>query len=387
MAVDDESFYNIIGEEISRENILTEMINFYGLLREVGDTLVTDFNEGSEIRNLLEAIAVVIYWLMEGEDESSKTAFVSTAEGELLDMHGANPWIQQPRDLGSEATGYVTFSIPEPVTEDIVIPEDTTIVSEETGNDYVTESEIILPIGETEATVSIISATEGEDTNAKTGEINIIDDEYLDVAELSVTNEEPVTGGTDYEEDEEYRERLLNFIRRDDFGSLPYYIDLAESIDGVHDVLFVDDPIFTRKILVNGTGETLLNDVLEVFTNLTNVVVSHTFTVDTPDYKDVSLIVDLTVDELLDETELRQIFTDIFAGGTNVYGFEFDGYSIGEALINDSVYATFDYYPGMNNISIYQSVNNQKVPLSDITVDETECLRLESVVFNQTIGE
>ncbi len=209
MAVDDESFYNIIGEEISRENILTEMINFYGLLREVGDTLVTDFNEGSEIRNLLEAIAVVIYWLMEGEDESSKTAFVSTAEGELLDMHGANPWIQQPRDLGSEATGYVTFSIPEPVTEDIVIPEDTTVVSEETGNDYVTESEIILPIGETEATVSIISATEGEDTNAKTGEINIIDDEYLDVAELSVTNEEPVTGGTDYEEDEEYRERLL----------------------------------------------------------------------------------------------------------------------------------------------------------------------------------
>ena len=387
MAVDDESFYNIIGEEINRENILNEMINFYGLLREVGDTIVTDFNEGSEIRNILEAIAVVIYWLMETEDESSKTAFVNTAEGELLDMHGANPWIQQPRDLGTEATGYVTFKIPEAGTEDIVIPEDTTVVCEETGNYYVTESEIIIPVGETEATVSIICATEGEDGNVGTGEINIIDDEYLDIPEITVTNEEPITGGTDYEEDEEYRERLLNFIRRDDFGSLPYYIDLAENIDGVHDVLFVDDLDFTRKILVNGTGETLLTDVLECFSNLNNIVVSHTFTVDTPDYEDVSLFVDLTVDELLDESELRQIFIDMFQGGANVYGFEFDGYSIGETLISDSVYSAFDYYPGMNNISIYRVVNDSNVPLSDISVGETECLRLEQVVFNQTIGD
>lgn len=390
MAVDDESFYNILGEEISRENILNEMINFYSLLREAGDTIVTDFNEGSEIRNILEVIAVVIYWLLESEDESSKTAFVSTAEGELLDMHGANPWIQQPRDQGTEASGYVTFKIPEATTEDIVIPEETTIVSEETGNDYYTESEIIIPIGETEATASVICSVEGEDGNAGTGEINIIDDEYLDIPGLTVTNEEPLTGGTDYEEDEEYRERLLNYIRRDDFGSLPYYQEMAEAIDGVHDVLFVDDLEFTRKILVNGTVKptraSVLSDVLEVFSNLNNIVVGHSFTVDSPVYVPVELSVDLNVEELLDENELTQIFTDFFDGGMNVYGFEFDGLMIGETLIANNLQSTFEFYPGLLSMSINRIIDGSAVPLTDISVEDNECLQLTSIVFNQTIG-
>lgn len=395
MAVDDESFYNIIGEEISRENILNEMINFYRLLREVGDTVVTDFNEGSEIRNLLEAIAVAIYWLLETEDESTKTAFISTAEGELLDMHGANPLIRQPRDTGSEASGYVTFSLPEDATEDIVIPEETTVVSNETGIEYYTESEIIIPIGETEATASIICAVEGEDGNAGTGEINIIDDEYLGIPELSVINEEPLTGGTDYEEDEEYRERLLAYIRRDDFGSLPYYQNLAESIEGVHDVLFIDDtdnndPKYTKIILVNGvekpTSSTILVNVLEEFTIPSNIVVSHNFSVGTPDYVPIDLTVDLTVEELLDENELTQIFYDIFNGGANVYGFEFDGLSIGETLFASNVLSTFEYYPGLINMEIKQIIDNEPVPLSDISVEEDECLKLNSIEFNQTIG-
>ena len=395
MAVDDESFYNIIGEEISRGNIVNEMINFYSMLREVGDTVVTDFNEGSEIRNLLEAIAVVIYWLLEDADESSKTAFVSTAEGELLDMHGANPSIQLPREIGTEASGYVTFSIPEATTEDIVIPEGTTVVCEETGNDYYTESEIIIGVGETEAIVSVICATEGEDGNVGTNEITLIDDEYLNMPELTVTNEEPLTGGTDYEEDEEYRERLLAFIRRDDFGSLPYYQNLAESVEGVHDVLFVDDtdnvdPKFTKKIIVNGTekptSSNILANVLEEFTIPSNIIVSHNFSVEAPDYVLVDLSVDLTVEELLDENELRQIFVDIFNGGANVYGFEFDGLSIGETLFASNVLSTFDFYPGLINMSINRIVGNETVPLSNISVDEVECLRLNSIEFNQTIG-
>lgn len=390
MVVDDESFYNILGEEISRENIVNEMINFYSLLREAGDTILTDFNEGSEIRNILEGIAVVIYWLLESEDESSKTAFVSTAEGELLDMHGANPWIRQARDLGTEATGYVTFSIPEATTDDIVIPEETTVVCEETGNDYYTESEVIIPAGETEATASIICATEGEDGNAGTGEINIIDDEYLDISELTVTNEEPLTGGTDYEEDEEYRERLLNYIRRDDFGSLPYYQEMAEAIDGVHDVVFVEDDVFSAKILVNGdvkpTSSTVLSDVLETFDNLNNTIFDHSFTVDSPVYVPVELSVDLNVEELLDENELTQIFTDFFNGGMNVYGFEFDGLMIGETLIANNFQSTFEFYPGLLSMSINRIIDGSSVPLTDINVEDNECLQLTSIVFNQTIG-
>lgn len=389
MAVDDESFYNVLGEEVSREIIVNEMINFYSLLREIGDTNVTDFNEGSEIRNILEGVAVIGYWLLEYTDNSSRTAFVSTAEGELLDMHGANPWIKLPRDTGSESTGYVTFTIPEASSEDLVIAEGTTVVSSETGNDYYTENEIIIPAGETEAIASVVCAVEGTDGNAGTGEINIIEDEYLDIPELSVINEEPFTGGTDYEEDEEYRERLLNFIRRDDFGSLLYYQDLAENVTGVHDVVFVDDPDFTRKILVNGdvkpTPVPVLNDVLETFTLPNNIVMGHTFNVGLPDYVKINLSIDLSVEEILDETELTNIMNDLFNGGNSSLGFEFEGFGIGEALFVNSIVSTLETYPGVLSVTPNRIVSGQVVPLTDIIISENQCLQLESIVFNQTI--
>ena len=391
MAVDDEMFYNILGEEISRENIVNEMIKFYTLLREVGDTIVSDFNEGSEIRNILEAIAVVCYWILENDNENTKTAFVSTAEGELLDMHGDNPWIRQPRDVGSEATGYVTFKIPEASTEDIIIPEDTTVICEETGNDYFTDHETLIPVGETEAVASVTCATEGEDGNVGTNEITLIDDDYLDIPELTVTNEEQLTGGTDYEEDEEYRERLLAYIRRDDFGSLPYYQELAESVDGVHDAVFLDDPVYTKKILVNGTvkptPETVLSEVLEEFTNLNNIVVGHTFSVRVPEYVPVKLSVDLTVEELIDETELTSIMQDLFNGGDSVLGYEFDGLGIGETLFASTVSSVFETYDGVLSVNVNRIIEGTSAPLEDITVSSDECIKLQSVVFNQTIGE
>ena len=89
MALDDVTFYNVLGQEISRNILVTEMIKYYNLKLEIGETRVTDFNEGSEIRNLLEAIAVDLYVLLDNMNEVTKTAFIETATGEWLDKHGA----------------------------------------------------------------------------------------------------------------------------------------------------------------------------------------------------------------------------------------------------------------------------------------------------------
>ena len=88
MAVDDVSFYNINGEEVSRSILVQQMINFYQSKLQIGDTRITDFNEGSEIRTLLESFAVDLYTLMEEVDDVSRICFVETAEGEWLDKHG-----------------------------------------------------------------------------------------------------------------------------------------------------------------------------------------------------------------------------------------------------------------------------------------------------------
>ena len=222
MAIEEETFYNVIGEEINRTNLLNQMIGFYNLLLEVGDTKVTDFNEGSEIRNLLESVSVLGYYVMEDQNELAKIAFPDTAEGEWLDKHGANPFIKLERDTGNEASGFVVFSISDPRIDDIVIPEETIVVSTESGLEYATDSEVIIAAGETEVTASATCLTEGEDGNCSENTITMIDDDYLDISGLTVNNIEAFTGGTNYEEDDEYRERILAFVRQSDFGSLPY---------------------------------------------------------------------------------------------------------------------------------------------------------------------
>ena len=391
MAIADESFYNILGEEISRENILEQMINFYALKLEVGESKVTDFNEGSEIRNLLEAYAVISYWMMDEKNEATKIAFIETAEGEYLDMHGAKPNINLPRDLGSEATGFVTFSIPEAISEEIIIPENTTVVCEETGMEYYTQNEAIIPVGETNVVAAVECATEGVEGNCSMGAINLIDDEILNIPELVVTNENEIAGGTDYEEDEEYSKRLLNHVRNNDFGSVPYYLDLGNNVDGVHDIALVDsdnpDIDYTQKVLVNGnvkpTPNTVLLDVAEEFTNLNNVILKQTFEIAKPNYVDVSITLNLEVSEEISEEALSNIAYAIFDGGSPELGFEFEGLGIGETLFARSLYSTFELYANVESVQIIDDTTEQD--LQDLNVDDDEVLKLSSLTINQTI--
>lgn len=395
MAVDEETFYTITGDEVNRSSILEEMIHFYSLLREVGDTVITDFNEGSEIRNLLETFTVSAYTILEYLNEIALVSFVETADGEYLDMHGNNPWLKLPRDQGTEATGFVTFTIPEATTKDTVIQEGTTVMCEETGNDYYTTNETIIPAGEIEATATIICATAGEDGNVESGAVNIVEDDYINIQGLAVINDDPITGGTDYEEDEEYRERLLAFERQANFGSLPYYQELGDNVDGVHDIYLadtsekIDGKPVTKKIYVNGdvkeTPATVLSEVLEVFTIPGNIVTGHTFIIQKPDYVPVDLTVNVTVSDTIDESELTDIIYDLFDGGSRVLGFEFDGLNIGETLFSSSVVSTVEIYDNVESVTIIN--NDTEEELVDISVSSTEVLQLVNLDINQTIAE
>ena len=394
MAIEEETFYNVIGEEINRTNLLNQMIGFYNLLLEVGDTKVTDFNEGSEIRNLLESVSVLGYYVMEDQNELAKIAFPDTAEGEWLDKHGANPFIKLERDTGNEASGFVVFSISDPRIDDIVIPEETIVVSTESGLEYATDSEVIIAAGETEVTASATCLTEGEDGNCSENTITMIDDDYLDISGLTVNNIEAFTGGTNYEEDDEYRERILAFVRQSDFGSLPYYQELGDSVDGVHDVLLMDTGEtneigrpYTKKILVNGNvkpvSEDVLLEVLDVFTNPNNKVVDHTFLVDSPEYVGLSLTVNLNVYNELVESDVESVVQAVFDGGAPVDSLEFDGLGIGETLFKNSIVSALEIFEAVESVTIIDDDTLEE--LTDISVDEDEVLQLVGITVNQTI--
>ena len=386
MAVEDVSFYTVTGEEISRGILVQQMIDFYQLALSVGDTKITDFNEGSEIRTLLESIAVDVYALMEEADEVSRIAFVETADGEWLDKHGSNPLIGLPRELGQVSTGTVTFTIPEATTSEVVIPIDTIVISEETGLEYSTSSDAIINVGDTDTSVMVECLVEGVDGNADAGTVTLFDDDSSLYNGLTVNNESSFTGGVDYEEDEEYRERLLSYLRKDDFGSIGYYETLCNGIDGVHDVLLVSDTTYTRKVLVNGdvkpTPDSIMADVLEVMSDTNNLVLGHTFTVDKPTYVTVDLTVNLTVSSEVDEDDLSELLSAIFDGGEVLSGLMYDGVGIGETLRKNALYGAFDVIDSVESVEIL----SDGVEIEDLVVEPGEVLKLGTVTFNQTVG-
>ena len=383
MALEEVTFYNTNGEEISLSNLVNQMINFYDLLLEVGETRLTDFKEGSEIRNLLEAFAVGIFALLDEQHEATRIAFISTSYGEFLDRIGQSPFINVVREEASEAVGEVTFTLSEAQTEELVIPADTIVASSETGLEFSTDADCVISIGEVSANVSVTCLSAGADGNVRSESVDLIVDNELDTNLISVSNSEAFEFGADYEDDEVYRERLLESIRADGFGTVGWYENLCESIRGVHDVLLVDDANYTRKVLVNGTSkptpDNILLEVLTILTVNTNHVINHSFTVDRPTYTDVSMTVTLDVATQISDDDLLRNLT-CFVNGTNFDRMEYEGLNINGVLTRDMVVEAFNVFEHVVGVT---SVVVDGAEMTSVTPAVNGVLRLDDVSFVQ----
>lgn len=389
-SLNDESFYNILGEEISRNGLVQQMINFYGLLLEVGETRITDFNEGSEIRNFLETIAVDHYVILEDQNEHAKIGFIDTAYGEWLDKHGLHPAIRLERNQGNEAVGEVTFTIPSVSTEQTIIPEGTLLASTETGLQFSTDYDAVIEIGDLNVDVQCTCMSVGEDGNVVSGSIDLIDDDFIDVHGITVTNADAFTGGVDYEEDEAYRARLLEYVRREDFGSLPYYINLAETVPGVHDVKLVDQVGITKKILVNGdvkeTSDTLLVDVLTRFSDTRNLGINHTFNVAKPTFVKYSLEVTVDVDAELPTGTFEDLLVKYVDGGYSTFDgrIEFNGARIGQSITKDEFVNALKIIDNVADATI--TIKNASSTSVDIcSVEANEVVEITNVSVTQNV--
>lgn len=386
MAIDDVKFTNLRGEEISRGNLVNEMIKFFNLLVENRESQITDFSEGSEVRNLLESIAVDIYFLMEMENDILKNCYISTATGNWLDRIGEHPAIQLSRESGEISRGQVTFSIPSVLTTEIVIPANTIVVGSNNLY-YSTDNDAIIGIGETNVRVNVSCTVTGKDGDLGIGGIIKLDENASISNMVSVTNESAISGGVDYEDDEKYRERLLNFVRRDDFGSLGYYIWLCENVAGVHDVSLVDETGYTGKILVNGdvkpTTDNVLIDVLAVLSDLSKKVLKHNFTVGRPIYDTVDLDIEITVKNEMDTNIIKNLVKALFDGGSPVEGFEFKGLNISQGLTESEIYGLFTIVDNIISVSITQDGS----VVTDIPCSLNHVLKSGTINVTQSLGE
>ena len=389
MALEEVTFYNIVGEEVNLSNLVSQMIDYYDQKREVGETKLTDFNEGSEIRNLLEAYAVLAYAVLEDENEAGKLPFIELSSGSYLDRIGANPFINLPRVSGNPATGNVTFTLATAQETDYVIPAQTLLEETLNGLEYVTLSDCTILEGETTGEVLVECLSDGADGNVPSGTLTVISDPSIDTELVSVTNNEPLEDGTDYEDDEVYRTRLLENVRAEGFGTIGYYTDLGDNVSGVQDVKLIGDTTFTKKVLVNGntkpTPDSVLLDVLTVFSIPKNHVMNHTFTVDRPTYTSVDLSIDLSVSSLLDEDFIGDVLNFMFDGvasGSVDGRMDLPGFSIDEVCTRDRFVNALAMVDGVVSVD---SILLDDEEVTSIAPDVDGVLKLGELTINQTV--
>ncbi len=344
-------FYNIYDEEISQESILQELISYYQQLHDEGKTEITDFSEGSEVRTLLEVLSHLAYDIREEQNDTIANHFINTADDEYLDLLGANPNVGLERINGNTASGLVKFSINSPATSEIIIPTDTSVNSDE--QEYISTDEGIISIGETYAYVPVECVVEGVDGNCKIGDINNCED----FPEITVTNDEAFTDGIDEEDDEDYRNRMLNYIRADNFGSRGYYENKLLSITGVHDIKIFDSEDTIGYYLNTNTfaGNSIaLTEAIEYFNDNNNHQLGHSFDFRTSILHTLNFIIHLPSNSEVEVTDIDSVVKSIFVGGESGYAlYDYNGLSMGETKTKAEIIALIkESFPDITNITI-----------------------------------
>ena len=388
MPLGDESFYSVYGEEINRSVLVQQMIDYFN--SKYPDSQITDFNEGSEIRNLLESLACDIFHLELDNQDIIRACFLSTTYGRYLDLFGEE--LNRPRDYGSVSTGNVVFTIPEEATQEVIIPDGTILLDNETGIEFATSGDAVISIGETSVTCLAVSVIIGLNTNSKADKITVFRDNPP-VSSLTVTNPEAMTGGRNSELDDEYRTRLLAVRAEDNFGSIQYYVNLGQNVDGVHDVILTDSTNYTGKIIVNGDTKPLPADVLanvvSVYNSQANLVYNQTFEVEEVGYTTVDLEMTVGVTEEVDEGIFTDVLEVLFNGGyfesastSRNIEINYQGLNINEELTN---YQILTIIEALKFVVQVTSLTSDGSTFKQLTPDTNTVLKLGTVTITQDV--
>ena len=187
-------------------------------------------DERSDIGIRLRVLAGEIYSNLVNAEWLKRQMFVSTAQGEYLDLHAKERGIT--RREATHAYGYVTFSVSEAATENISIPKGTVVAVFGSLLRFETTYDAVIYMGETSATVKVKSVGLGKEYNVLDGTVTVMVTPPSGVE--TVTNAEAFSGGCDVESDESLRERVVQSIAFPaNCTNCAYYEGLAESVDGI----------------------------------------------------------------------------------------------------------------------------------------------------------
>lgn len=234
MVEEDIEFVTFDGDIISKSDLREELIDRYIQAKLDGLTKITDFTIGSEAYHLCDLIANLRLESIEEVDGNYRNIMPHTADGEFLDNYGDMAGVH--RIGASPSTGNVTFTrLSSNLSSEIIIP-DGSVVSTDDAISFIVDAgeDIIIPAGETTATVNVICEQEGAYTNVEPNTITLVMGALGNM--VKVTNPEPMMDGEDTEEDDDYRARILLSPDSVPCGTLGWYEKLCLELESVHDV-------------------------------------------------------------------------------------------------------------------------------------------------------
>ncbi len=196
-----------------------------------------------------------------------KQMFIQSADGESLDKHASAYGLT--RLEGTKATGRVVFSLTETLETDVIIPAGTQVISKD-GLNYYTDVTVKIVSGEGEVGADVTAEECGAGYNCGKDDIEQIGKNEIQVVGISMKNiitvkSIEVGGGTDTEQDEFLRERLLNKIRYPSTGAnIGYYRDLLSNVSGVRSVNFLlnEDHKSVVSAFLGGNGTVVSSETV-----------------------------------------------------------------------------------------------------------------------------
>lgn len=231
--------------------------DFYNLIKNEILPADIDCSEGSHVWNFTRPAALVAARLCEFIiPEAIKVSLPDYSYGEFLDGHATARSITRKAATSAIGTLTITGSANTEIPAGSVFS--TAAVGDGQSIDYETMVDAVIPAGGS-VSVQIRCRQTGVIGNTTAGTIVIIGSRINGV--VSVTNAAPVTGGTEEEDDDSLRERILEFDQSQGnsyVGSVSDYKRWAESESGVGNALVIpaqDSTGMVRIILTDDNGD------------------------------------------------------------------------------------------------------------------------------------
>ena len=220
-------------------------------------------DEASDTAIKIRVLAGEIYNLEVYLEWIKNQAFPQTAQGIYLDYHATMRGLNRKSALKSKGT--VRFSVSQPAQVRIDIPENTVISTDgEYPISFQTTEYAAIETGQSYVDVQAEAVNGGTDGNVKAGKISVI--VTMSLENLTVTNPSAFRFGTDDEDDETLRKRIMESLKFVINGTnKAYYSALAKTVEGVECTNVVPYKFGEGTVAVYISGKRERNDTQTLY--------------------------------------------------------------------------------------------------------------------------